>query len=96
VGVHLTHPRADSSSTYVIGPLVAAGCAVLARYSRSPNNDTMVVQEQLLLDSRRGSPSCARPDATTSFCSASATAHRSRRFTKPIGCAKCLLETFSI
>ena len=54
VGVHLMHPRADSSSSYVIGPLVAAGCAVLARSSRSPNNDTMVVQEQLLLDVAAG------------------------------------------
>ena len=54
VGVHLMHPRADSSSSYVIGPLVAAGCTVLARSSRSPNNDTMVVQEQLLLDVAAG------------------------------------------
>ena len=54
VGVHLMHPRADSSSNNVIGPLVAAGCAVLARSSRSPNNDTLVVQEQLLLDVAAG------------------------------------------
>lgn len=54
VGVHLMHPRADSSGSYVIGPLVAAGCAVLARSSRSPNNDTVVVQEQLLLDVAAG------------------------------------------
>jgi pimeloyl-ACP methyl ester carboxylesterase len=54
VGVHLMHPRADSSNSYVIRPLVAAGCAVLARSSRSPNNDTMVVQEQLLLDVAAG------------------------------------------
>jgi pimeloyl-ACP methyl ester carboxylesterase len=54
VGVHLMHPRADSSSSYVIRPLVAAGCAVLARSSRSPNNDTTVVQEQLLLDVAAG------------------------------------------
>lgn len=54
VGVHLMHPRADSSGSYVIGPLLAAGCAVLARSSRSPNNDTMVVQEQLLLDVAAG------------------------------------------
>jgi hypothetical protein len=54
VGVHLMHPRADSSSSYVIRPLVAAGCAVLARSSRSPNNDTMVLQEQLLLDVAAG------------------------------------------
>ena len=54
VGVHLMHPRADSSGSYVIRPLVAAGCAVLARSSRSPNNDTMVVQEQLLLDVAAG------------------------------------------
>ena len=54
VGVHLMHPRADSSASYVIGPLVAVGCAVLARSSRSPNNDTMVTQEQLLLDVAAG------------------------------------------
>jgi pimeloyl-ACP methyl ester carboxylesterase len=54
VGVHLLHPRTDQTRNYNIPPLVAAGCTVLARSSRSVNNDSDTVHEELLLDVAAG------------------------------------------
>jgi pimeloyl-ACP methyl ester carboxylesterase len=54
VGIHLMHPRTDQTRNYNIPPLLAAGCTVLARTSRSVNNDSDTVHEDLLLDVAAG------------------------------------------
>jgi pimeloyl-ACP methyl ester carboxylesterase len=54
IGVHLMHPRTDQSRNYNIPKLVEAGCVVLARGSRSVNNDSDTVHEELLLDVAAG------------------------------------------
>ncbi|MCW2529103.1 MAG: alpha/beta hydrolase [Pseudonocardiales bacterium] len=54
VGVHLMHPRTDQTRNYNIGPLVEAGFTVLARTSRSVNNDAETLHEDLLLDVAAG------------------------------------------
>jgi pimeloyl-ACP methyl ester carboxylesterase len=54
VGVHLMHPRTDQSTNYNIVPLVRAGCAVLGRAGRWPNNDVATIHELLLLDFAAG------------------------------------------
>jgi hypothetical protein len=54
VGVHLMHPRTDQTRNYNVGPLVDAGFTVLARSSRSVNNDAETLHEDLLLDVAAG------------------------------------------
>src|ERR1700722_6028942 len=54
IGIHLMHPRTDQTRNYNIGPLVKAGFAVLARNSRSVNNDIETLHEDLLLDMAAG------------------------------------------
>jgi hypothetical protein len=54
VGVHLMHPRTDQTRNYNIGPLAESGCLVLARNSRSVNNDVDTLHEDLLLDVASG------------------------------------------
>ena len=54
VGVHLMHPRTDQTRNYNVGPLAEAGFTVLARSSRSVNNDVETLHEDLLLDVAAG------------------------------------------
>jgi pimeloyl-ACP methyl ester carboxylesterase len=54
VGVHLMHPRTDQTRNYNIPPLLAAGYMVLARNSRSVNNDADTLHEDLLVDLAAG------------------------------------------
>jgi pimeloyl-ACP methyl ester carboxylesterase len=54
IGIHLMHPRTDQTRNYNIGPLIKAGFAVLARNSRSVNNDIETLHEDLLLDMAAG------------------------------------------
>jgi hypothetical protein len=54
VGVHLMHPRTDQTRNYNAGPLAEAGLTVLARSSRSVNNDVETLHEDLLLDVAAG------------------------------------------
>ncbi|QSB45794.1 alpha/beta hydrolase [Tsuneonella flava] len=54
VGVHIMHPRSDVSTSYYNGALSKAGYAVLARGSRSPNNDVSTIHENVLLDLAAG------------------------------------------
>jgi hypothetical protein len=54
VGVHLMHPRTDQTRNYNIGPLAEAGLTVLARSSRSVNNDVETLHEDLVLDVAAG------------------------------------------
>jgi hypothetical protein len=54
VGVHLMHPRTDQTRNYNVGPLAEAGLTVLARSSRSVNNDIETLHEDLLLDVAAG------------------------------------------
>lgn len=53
-GVHLMHPRTDQSCNYNILPLAMAGCAVIGRAGRWPNNDVATIHEALLLDMAAG------------------------------------------
>ncbi len=50
VGVVVMHPRVDFTHHYCVPRLVDAGFAVLAANSRSPNDDSDCVHEDLLLD----------------------------------------------
>jgi len=54
IGVHLMHPRTDQTRNYNIAALAEAGMTVLARSSRSVNNDVDTVHEDLLLDVAAG------------------------------------------
>jgi pimeloyl-ACP methyl ester carboxylesterase len=54
IGVHLMHPRTDQTRNYNIAGLAQAGCMVLARNSRSVNNDVDTLHEDLLLDVAAG------------------------------------------
>lgn len=54
VGVLLLHPRVDFTRHYAIPRLLDAGFAVLALTSRSPNDDTDTVHEELALDVAAG------------------------------------------
>jgi pimeloyl-ACP methyl ester carboxylesterase len=54
LGIHLMHPRTDQTRNYNVLPLVSAGCMVLARNSRSVNNDADTLHEDLLLDVAAG------------------------------------------
>lgn len=53
-GVLLMHPRVDFTRHYAIPRLVAAGFSVLACNSRSVNDDTDLVHEELVLDVAAG------------------------------------------
>lgn len=53
-GALLMHPRVDFTRHYAIPRLLDAGCAVLALNSRSPNDDTDTVHEELVLDVAAG------------------------------------------
>lgn len=50
VGVVIMHPRVDFTHHYAIPRLVEAGFSVLAANTRSPNDDTDMVHEDIVLD----------------------------------------------
>jgi pimeloyl-ACP methyl ester carboxylesterase len=54
VGVHLMHPRTDQTRNYNAAVIANAGYLVLARNSRSVNNDADTLHEDLLLDVAAG------------------------------------------
>lgn len=62
-GVLLMHPRVDFTRHYAIPRLVAAGFDVLALNSRSPNDDTDSVHEELVLDVAAGVDALRREHA---------------------------------
>ena len=54
VAALIMHPRVDFTHHYAIPRLVAAGCSVLAANTRSPNDDTDTVHEEIALDVAAG------------------------------------------
>lgn len=54
VGVLVMHPRADFTRHYCIPGFVAAGISVLGLNTRTLNNDTTAIHEELLLDVAAG------------------------------------------